>query len=246
MKFGDRATVEGDRSGSVGVTVVRVEEGSNADLSGLENPSKYEGKTPFYVRFKLTKTAEGNDNDESSHFEVSKDGKRLTELMVFTSFDATGDPSNPLVTRAFERCESADHTKYKEAAERQSVEGCAIFLATEGAGAPSTEHARPVTAPSIFFSALYSVGLRVTAISLLDPGFLSSPTVLEAVARCHLGVVIFRHELAVDEERGTADHDQHPYHHPDAAETVVGLKRVVQGRQSGQENPRSHMRSDGG
>ncbi|MCD9195285.1 hypothetical protein [Streptomyces albireticuli] len=137
MKFGEKATVEGDKSGTVGVTVERVEKGDNADLSGLENPEKYKGKTPFYVRYKLTKTAEGNGNDASSHFEVSKDGKRLTELMVFTSFDTTGDPSNPLVVRAFERCEGAGHTKYEEAAEGQSVEGCAIYLA-EGSGAPST------------------------------------------------------------------------------------------------------------
>ncbi|UQI45925.1 hypothetical protein M1P56_16960 [Streptomyces sp. HU2014] len=142
MKFGEKAIVEGEKSGTVGVTVERVEKGSTADLAGLENPQKYEGKTPFYVRFTLTKTAEGNGNDASSQFEVSQDGKRLTRLMVFPSFDTTGDPSNPLVVRAFERCEGANDAKYKEAAEGQSVEGCAIYLA-EGSGAPSTVSWRP-------------------------------------------------------------------------------------------------------
>ncbi len=138
LKFGGTATVAGDRSGTVGVTVVRVEKGSNADLSGLKDASKYSGKTPYYLHYKLTKTAEGNDNDESSHFEVSKGGKRLTELLVLTSFDPTGDPSNPLVTRRFDRCQSASHTAYKEASEGQSVEGCAVFLATKETMDPST------------------------------------------------------------------------------------------------------------
>ncbi|WP_190019957.1 hypothetical protein [Streptomyces hiroshimensis] len=120
------------------MTVVRVEEGSSADLSGLKDASKYKGKTPYYVHFKLTKTAEGNDDDETSHFEVSKDGQPLSELIVFSSFDATGDPSNPLVTRRFDRCEGVSHTTYKEAAEGQSAEGCAIFLADDKTGEPSS------------------------------------------------------------------------------------------------------------
>ncbi|WP_370418098.1 hypothetical protein AB8O64_05270 [Streptomyces sp. QH1-20] len=132
------ATVSGDKTGTIGVTVVRVEKDRNADLSGLEDPSKYSDETPYYLHYKLTKTAEGKSDDESAHFEAPQGGNRLTHLMVFTSFDSTGDPANPLVTRSFDRCKGADHTEWKEVAEGKYVEGCAIFLAAEGTGAPST------------------------------------------------------------------------------------------------------------
>ncbi|MEV4925027.1 hypothetical protein [Streptomyces roseoverticillatus] len=132
------ATVKGERAGTVGVTVVQVEKGSNADLSGLKDASEYADKTPYYVHFKLTKTAEGNDDDTSSHFEVYDGGKQLTELMVLTTLDPTGDPSKPLVTRRFERCKDASDTTYKTATAGQSVDGCTVFLADKGTGAPST------------------------------------------------------------------------------------------------------------
>ncbi|MEV4742576.1 hypothetical protein [Streptomyces sp. NPDC049555] len=138
LEFGEKATVAGDRSGSVGVTVVRVEKGSHADLSLLQDASKYSGKTPYYVRFKLTKTAEGNDNDETSHFEVWSDGKRLTELIVLPSMEATGDPTEPLTTGHFDKCVGADHTTFKEAPTGASVGGCAVFVAPDDAKAPST------------------------------------------------------------------------------------------------------------
>ncbi|MFE7114311.1 hypothetical protein ACFU99_02655 [Streptomyces sp. NPDC057654] len=138
LAFGTEATVDGDRTGSVGVTVLRVEKGSHADLSGLKDASQYHGKTPYYLHYKLTKTAEGNDDDEASHFKVAKDGKKLTELLVLTSMEPTGDPDSPLVTRSFDRCTDASHTKWKKAAEGQSVEGCAVFLAPDGAGESST------------------------------------------------------------------------------------------------------------
>ncbi|MEV4504651.1 hypothetical protein [Streptomyces klenkii] len=138
MKFGEMATVKGDRAGTVGVTVVQVEKGSNADLSGLKDASKYADKTPYYVHFKLTKTAEGNDDDTTSHFEVYDGGKQLAELLVLPAMDLTGDPSSPLATRRFERCKDASDTAYKAAAEGQSVDGCAVFLADKGTGTPST------------------------------------------------------------------------------------------------------------
>ncbi|MEU8550920.1 hypothetical protein AB0C81_28720 [Streptomyces roseoverticillatus] len=136
MKFGEMATVKGERAGTVGVTVIQVEKGSNADLSGLKDASKYADKTPYYVHFKLTKTAEGNDDDTSSQFEVYDGQKQLTQLLVLPSLDAIGDPS--LVTRRFERCKDASDTAYKAAAEGQSVDGCAVFLADKETGTPST------------------------------------------------------------------------------------------------------------
>ncbi|MFH8789123.1 hypothetical protein [Streptomyces roseoverticillatus] len=136
LKFGETATVTGDRAGTVGVTVIRIDQGSDADLSALKDASKYTGKTPYYLHFKLTKTAEGNDDDETSRFDVSDGKRQLTELLVLPSLDAIGDPS--VVTRRFERCEGASHTAYKEAAEGQSVNGCAIYLADKETGAPST------------------------------------------------------------------------------------------------------------
>ncbi|GHF58677.1 hypothetical protein GCM10010218_44990 [Streptomyces mashuensis] len=138
LAFGEKATVTGDRSGSVGVTVVRVEKGTHADLSRLEDAAKYAGKTPYYVRFKLTKTAAGNDDDETSHFEVYADGKPLSELIILPSLQPTGDPSEPLTSGRFDKCEGADHTRYKEAAEGQSVDGCTVFVAPDSAAAPST------------------------------------------------------------------------------------------------------------
>lgn len=132
------ATVAGDKRGTIGVTVVRVEKGSHGDLSGLEDPSKYADKTPYYVHYKLTKTAEGNGDDVADQFEVYEGGNRLTELIVFTSIESTGDPAKPLETRRFEKCQSASHTVYKEAAVGKSVEGCAVYLAAKGTGDPST------------------------------------------------------------------------------------------------------------
>lgn len=46
-----------------------------------------------FSQYKLTKIAEGNGDDTASHFEVCEGKHQLTELMIFTSFETTGDPA---------------------------------------------------------------------------------------------------------------------------------------------------------
>lgn len=135
LTFGEKATVSAERGGTLDVTVLRIDEGSNSDLTALENASQYTGDTPYYVHYEIAKT-EGSHDTLWESFVVSAGGERLTELNVMAAVDFS-DPFRPTV-KEFDRCTAADMTEFEKAAKGQSVEGCAIFLADKGIGAPTT------------------------------------------------------------------------------------------------------------
>ncbi|MEU1782966.1 hypothetical protein ABZ545_26305 [Streptomyces abikoensis] len=138
LRFGETASLPGYKDTKLDVTVERLEQGSSSDLSVLKDASKYAGRTPYYLRYKLTKTEAGTSGGASTYFSVA-DGnkKRLTKLTILGALDTTGDPKNPLKYRGFEKCESSSPSDFDKAAPGQSVTGCAVYVADAGAGAPT-------------------------------------------------------------------------------------------------------------
>lgn len=128
LSYGQSATVELKAGGDLEVTVKQLEKGSNADLETLEDSSSYAGKTPHYLRYTLTKTAD-SETDGSTEFVVSAGDSRLTRLNVMPSFDFSGDPKDPMAVTKFDKCDSLSGTDLKKAPTGQPVEGCAIYLA---------------------------------------------------------------------------------------------------------------------
>ncbi|MDT0450763.1 hypothetical protein [Streptomyces hesseae] len=139
VRFGETASVTGYKDAKVDVTVERLEQGGSTDLSVLKDASKYAGRTPYYLRYKLTKTEAGQSGGASTYFSVT-DGnkKRLTKLTILGALDTTDDPNNPLKYRGFEKCESLNTSAYEKAAPGQSVTGCAVYVADAGAEAPTS------------------------------------------------------------------------------------------------------------
>ncbi|WP_164986330.1 hypothetical protein [Streptomyces roseicoloratus] len=115
-------------------TVLALEAGSEADLAELKDSAKYAGRTPYYLRYRYTKTEEAKAS-WSGALEVHGDGGPLTKLSVLPSFEASGDPDDPLHVRTFEKCEES--TGFDELPTGGSVEGCRIFLTDKGGGAPN-------------------------------------------------------------------------------------------------------------
>ncbi|MFF4225848.1 hypothetical protein ACX9I7_06720 [Streptomyces sp. L500] len=141
LRFGETASLPGYKDAKVDVTVERLEQGGSADLSVLKDASKYAGRTPYYLRYKLTKPTgaeAGKSGGASTYFSVADaNKKRLTKLTILGALDTTGDPKNPLKYRGFEKCESLSTSDFEKAAPGQSVTGCAVYVADAGAGAPT-------------------------------------------------------------------------------------------------------------
>ncbi|MFD0372595.1 hypothetical protein [Streptomyces sp. NPDC127114] len=131
--IGQSASVEVAKGHHVDVTVLALEAGTEADLAELKDSSKYAGRTPYYLRYRYTKTQEGKAS-WSGDFEVHGDAGPLTSLSVLPSLDSTGNPDDPFDVRTFEKCESS--TGFDKVAKGASVEGCQIFLTDTGGGAP--------------------------------------------------------------------------------------------------------------
>ncbi|OPC79688.1 hypothetical protein B4N89_00860 [Embleya scabrispora] len=143
VRIGETATVDADKGGKIDVTVVAVEAGSDADLATLANPAKYVGKTPYYLRYRLTKT--GDKGDSSTKFVVSAGDHRLTSLHVAPSFEHSVNPDdakNPVSVdvRTFEKCTDKGQMSiddFAKAPKGTTYQGCTIYLSNAGEGAPS-------------------------------------------------------------------------------------------------------------
>ncbi|MFF7635235.1 hypothetical protein ACFZB9_19075 [Kitasatospora sp. NPDC008050] len=140
LAIGGTATVKANADNkqqvAVSVTVTGIEAGTSADLRELENSSQYSGKTPYYLRYRIAATQSG-DSDVLEDFVAYAGAEQLTQLDVMPSLDVTGDPNNPLTSHGFSKCEPADTAKLKNAAAGQSLDGCVIYLADGGVGAPT-------------------------------------------------------------------------------------------------------------
>ncbi|GHF04504.1 hypothetical protein [Streptomyces morookaense] len=133
--FGEAVTVDSYDKGPLSVAVERIDRGSSSDLNVLKDSAKYAGKTPYYLYYKLTRTESGKGSS-GTNFVVSDGDKELTHLTIMGSFDPTGDWRDPLRYRGFDKCEGADG--FEKTGPGQSVEGCAVYVADAGTGAPKT------------------------------------------------------------------------------------------------------------
>lgn len=136
VAFGRTANVEAEKGYSVDVTVLGLEAGTSADLDQLKDASKYEGRTPYYLRYRFTKTDDGAAADWSADFEVRDGEGSLTQLSVLPSIDATGDLDDPFDVNTFDKCQGS--TGFDKLPKGASVEGCEIYLTDSGGGAPES------------------------------------------------------------------------------------------------------------
>jgi hypothetical protein len=136
FRVGDTATIDYNEQLKVRAAVTTVETGTSADLNELKDPSKYAGRTPYYIRYRLATTA-SSATAPTENFVAFAGSKQLTRLSVIPSLDVTGDPAHPLTSHTFDKCKSAATEKLKNAPAGQSVDGCAIFLSDNADGAPT-------------------------------------------------------------------------------------------------------------
>ncbi|MGW4646893.1 hypothetical protein [Kitasatospora sp. NPDC004289] len=131
----------GAKKDNIEVSVERVVAGTTADLSVLKDASKYQGRTPYYLHYKVTKTAAGDVTGPS--FDVTADGDLLTRLSIMAAFPepvvgADGKLSYKEAPK-FDKClDSHDSAKFKAAGAGESYEGCMVYLSATGStAAPS-------------------------------------------------------------------------------------------------------------
>ncbi|WP_415952695.1 hypothetical protein [Streptomyces sp. KLOTTS4A1] len=134
LSYGD--TAEKD---NLEVTVVRVDAGTPGDLSVLEDADKYRDRTPYYVRFRVTKSESGDV--EGPSFDVMADGDRLTRLNIMSALPkpVVGEDGQLRYEEApkFDKClDEHDSAAFEKAPAGESYEACSIYLAEPGSGAP--------------------------------------------------------------------------------------------------------------
>jgi hypothetical protein len=135
LPYGGKATGE-----DLEVTVLKVEEGSAGDLSVLRNPERYDGQTPYYVRYRVTKAADGAA--EWPDLDVLGDDGRLTHLSIMPGLPSPTVDADGNVTMEpapeFTAC-NADDTDTKDfagAPKGKSYETCRIYLTDKGGAGP--------------------------------------------------------------------------------------------------------------
>ncbi|MFE1952008.1 MULTISPECIES: hypothetical protein [Streptomyces] len=133
LSYGDKATKD-----NLEVSVVRVETGSNGDLSVLKDASEYQGRTPYYVHYKVTKSESGDVDGPS--FDVTADGDLLTRLDIMAAFPepVVGDDGQLSYEEApkFDKClDEHDSAKFAKAPAGESYEGCSVYLSEAGSDA---------------------------------------------------------------------------------------------------------------
>ncbi|MFD5648990.1 hypothetical protein [Streptomyces sp. NPDC127039] len=133
LSFGDKAEKD-----NLEVSVVRVDAGTSGDLSVLEDAAKYQGRTPYYVHYRVTKTEAGDVDGPS--FDVTADGDLLTRLNIMSAFPkpVVGEDGQLSYEEApkFDKClDEHDSGKFEKAAAGESYEACAVYLSESGSGA---------------------------------------------------------------------------------------------------------------
>ncbi|MGW6862203.1 hypothetical protein [Streptomyces xanthophaeus] len=114
------------------VSVERVVAGTSDDLSVLKDAAQYQGRTPYYVHYRVTKTDAGDVNGPS--FDVTADGDLLTRLNIMSSFPqpivgADGKLSYKDAPK-FDKClDEHDSRKFEQAPAGESYEACSVYLA---------------------------------------------------------------------------------------------------------------------
>lgn len=133
LSYGDKATKD-----NLEVSVLRVDTGSENDLSVLKDAAEYQGRTPYYVHYRVTKTESGDVDGPS--FDVTADGDLLTRLNIMSAFPepVVGEDGQLSYEEApkFDKClDEHDSAKFEKAPAGESYEGCSVYLSDKGAGA---------------------------------------------------------------------------------------------------------------
>ncbi|MFF4172576.1 hypothetical protein [Streptomyces sp. NPDC001744] len=136
LPYGGKATGE-----NLEVTVLKVEQGGADDLSVLQNPGEYAGRTPYYVHYRVTKTADGAA--EWPDLDVRSDKRRLTSLSIRPGFPTPTVGADGKVTMKvppeFKPC-GADDTDTKDfdsAPKGKTYTSCTIYLTDEDGKGPT-------------------------------------------------------------------------------------------------------------
>ncbi|QLY27923.1 hypothetical protein [Nocardia huaxiensis] len=116
--------------GTVGIAVLRIDQGMTSDLDGLTHAltkSSVVGiGTPYYVRYRLTRTSVGAD--VGTYFAVYAGRNRLAELTIspapFSGMTGAGVKAG--VEKA---CAGVKPDEFRALSQGQSLEGCTPFLA---------------------------------------------------------------------------------------------------------------------
>ncbi|WP_097866417.1 hypothetical protein [Streptomyces sp. rh34] len=133
LSYGDNA-----KKDNLEVSVVRVDAGTSGDLSMLEDAAQYQGRTPYYVHYRVTKTEAGDVKGPS--FDVMADGDRLTRLNIMSAFPkpVVGEDGQLNYEEApkFDKClDEHDSSKFEKAAAGESYEACSVYLSESGSSA---------------------------------------------------------------------------------------------------------------
>ncbi|MFD6229381.1 hypothetical protein ACFWFZ_21285 [Streptomyces sp. NPDC060232] len=120
------------------VSVLRVVAGTSGDLSVLKEAAKYQGRTPYYVHYRVTKTDAGDVNGPS--FEVTADGALLTQLNIMSAFPepivGTDGKLSYKDAPKFDKClDEHNFSEFKQAAADESYEACTVYLSASGSNA---------------------------------------------------------------------------------------------------------------
>lgn len=136
LSYGEKAGAE-----NLDVTVLRVEQGSAADLASLEGAERYAGRTPYYVHYRVAKTTDGSA--EWPDLDVAGDDGRLTYLSILPGFpSSTVDADGNVTMEAgpkFDACtvDDTDKKDFDSAPKGESYESCGIYLTDEGGTSPT-------------------------------------------------------------------------------------------------------------
>ncbi|MGA4979861.1 hypothetical protein [Streptomyces cinereoruber] len=120
------------------VSVLRVVAGTSGDLSVLKEAAKYQGRTPYYVHYRVTKTDAGDVNGPS--FDVTADGALLTQLNIMSAFPepivGTDGKLSYKDAPKFDKClDEHNFSEFKQAAAGESYEACTVYLSALGSNA---------------------------------------------------------------------------------------------------------------
>lgn len=127
LGFGESAIIQLRSGATVEVAVTASTPGDTADFSDLQDPSTISGKTPYYVKYTVTRT---NDKPISFSDGFSADS--------FSADDGSRGLENLQVIGGIPTCKEETTSSLEHAPVGTSVSGCVIFLASSGIGEPTS------------------------------------------------------------------------------------------------------------
>ncbi|MHC0429904.1 hypothetical protein ACX6XY_06925 [Streptomyces sp. O3] len=137
LSYGEQASAN-----DLDVTVLRVEQGSTADLAMLKDADKYADRTPYYVHYRVAKTTRGEV--KSPDLDAVGDGGRLTQLNIMPSFPSPSVGADGKLTYSkapkFDKCtDEHSYEEFNKAPKGESYEACTIYLTDAGDSAGPTQ-----------------------------------------------------------------------------------------------------------